>query len=114
MSVKAKKRVLLACCVWIVYFAAPDPRTVIDYLFGSRIKHSSYLYADSEYEVCRRVRRVINNGKATIYIENLSSHTTHVELVPDDMRRLIMLCHLNKNKSSTTMHLNNLPPTQHR
>ena len=99
MSVKAKKRVLLACCVWIVYFTVPDPRTAIDYVFGSGIRNPQYLFADSDREACRRLRRVVENGKVNIYVENLPTHKMLISLTQKQIRALINLCSLRKSDS---------------
>ena len=93
MSALLKRRLLFVCAAWIAYFALPDPRTAVDYVLGSGVRNPQYLFADSEYQACRRVRRVIDNGKPKIYVENLSSYTFAIVLTEHETRKLISICH---------------------
>lgn len=87
-----KEKILLFCFGWFLYFEAPGPRQIYDMVTGNSFQNPQYLFADSKEEVCRRVRRVVHNGEVKIYIENLSSHTLHIELPAYDLRKLISLC----------------------
>ena len=92
MRDKIKKLLLTASIVWLTFFALPGPRQVYDYVFGSGIRNPQYLFADSDREACRRVRRVIENGKVNIYVENLPSHEMHISLSQQQIRTLIVMC----------------------
>ena len=83
---------LKACLVWLVFFAVPDPRQMYDMATGGYPPHHSYLYGNSEHEVCRRLRRVVEDGKANLYIENLSHHRFEIFLNQRRIRALIHLC----------------------
>ena len=92
MCNRAKKLLLVGCMAWIIYFAVPGPRQVYGWLFGSVIRNPQYLFADSRRKACRRMRRVIENGKANIYIENLSTHKVHIFLTQRQLRTLVIAC----------------------
>jgi len=58
------------------------------------IRNPQYLYADSNWEVCRRIRRVVDaNGKVNIFVENLSTHDTLIYYSYERLRALIVTCH---------------------
>ena len=85
-------RIIVVCSLWVAYFAVPGPRQLYDWVFGSGSRNPQYLFADSHKEVCRRLRRVVENGKANIYIENLSTHKLHIALTQRQIRALVVAC----------------------
>ena len=87
-------RVIVTCSLWIAYFALPGPREIYDFFFGSAFpRNPQYLFAgNNDREVCRRLRRVVENGKANIYIENLSTHKLHIVLTQRQIRALVAAC----------------------
>ena len=63
MCERIKKGFVLISIAWLTFFSLPGPRQVYDYVFGSGIRNPQYLFADSHKEACRRLRRVVENGK---------------------------------------------------
>ena len=56
-------------------------------------RNPQYLYADSEWELCRRIRRHVDaNGKVDIFIENLSTHGTLIYYTHSRLRATISAC----------------------
>ena len=92
MSDYLKKAIVVVCSAWVVFFAAPGPRQVYDWVFGSSIHHPSYLFANSEKEACRRLRRVVDNGKVNLYVENLTTHKQHIFFTQPQIRQLVVAC----------------------
>ena len=91
MTRSTKQRIVIACSAWILFFEVPGPRQVYDFVFGG-VHNPQYLFAGSEREVCRRVRRVVENGKANIFIENLSAHDAHIYHTHEQLRSMIVVC----------------------
>ncbi len=87
-----KKLVLVSSIAWLAFFAAPGPRQIYDFAFGSSLHNPQYLFASSDREVCRRVRRVVEHGKVNIYVENLSTHRLHISLTQRQIRALVFVC----------------------
>ena len=79
--------ILFAC--WLDFLG---PRELYDMAFGS-VTNPQYLFADSDNELCRRVRRVVVNGQPKIFVENLSSHSMLIYYTHKRLRALIMTCH---------------------
>lgn len=91
MATRVKQTLLLVSLVWLVYFAVPGPRQVYDFVFGG-VHNPQYLFASSEREVCRRLRRVVEHGKVDLYVENLSTHKLHISLSQPQIRGLVVAC----------------------
>ena len=90
---RTKRVIVMFSFIWIAYFAMPGPRQIYDWVAGSAFpRHPQYLFANSNREVCERLRRVVDNGKVNIYVENLSTHTIHVYLNQQQIRAVIYLC----------------------
>ena len=92
MSKLTKQRIIIACFGIILYLDAPGPREIYDNIFGG-VKNHQYLFAGSEHDVCRRIRRVVENGRPKIFVENLSTNDMHIYHTHKRLRALIMLCH---------------------
>ena len=92
MSKLTKQRIIIACVGIIIYLDAPGPREIYDNIFGG-VRNPQYLFASSELDVCRRIRRVVDSGKTNIYIENLSSHNVFIYYTHKRLRATIMTCH---------------------
>ena len=93
MRDKIKKLLLILSVVWLIFFALPGPRQIFEWATGHRVRNPQYLFADSSREACRRVRRVVENGKVNIYIENLPTHR-HILFNQQQIRTLIVMCHI--------------------
>ena len=91
MGICVKRSLLLVSLSWLVYFALPGPRQVYDFAFGG-VHNPQYLFAGSEREVCRRLRRVVEQGKVDLYVENLSTHKLHISLSQAQIRGLVVAC----------------------
>ena len=95
MNKRSLKSIVFVGGVWIAYFAVPGPRQVYDWVARSGFgfpRHPQYLFANSNREVCERLRRVVDNGKVNIYIENLSTHKLHIFLTQRQIRALVIVC----------------------
>ena len=91
MSKLVKQRVVIVCLSWVIFFEVPGPRQVYDFVFGG-VHNPQYLFAGSEREVCRRIRRVVENGRPNIFIENLSVHDVHIRHTHEQLRSMIIVC----------------------
>ena len=83
--------ILLMLLTFIIYFAAPGPGQLYRWLVKFPT-HPSYLYADSEWQVCRRYRRVKESGVTKFYVENLPHYTFEIILTPKQLRSLSVFC----------------------
>jgi len=91
MTRLTKQRIIIACSAWIMFFEAPGPRELYDRVFGD-MHNPQYLFAGSEHEVCSRIRRIVENGKLNIFIENLSAHDMHIYYTHEQLRNIIVTC----------------------
>ncbi len=87
------QRILIFCCSFLLYFECSGPREVFDAVFNTSPRNPQYLFASSSEELCRRVRRVTAHGKVNIYVENLSTHGTHVVFTQRQVRALLSACY---------------------
>ena len=87
-----EKGIIIFAVAWLTFFALPGPRQVYDWFFGSGISNPQYLFADSHKEACRRLRRVVEDGKANLYIENLPTHKLHISFTQRKIRALVVAC----------------------
>ena len=93
MYERCLKSIVFAGSIWIIYFGLPGPRQIYDWVAGSVFpRHPQYLFANSNREVCERLRRVGDNGKVNIYVENLSTHKLHIFLTQRQIRALVIVC----------------------
>ena len=92
MSNKVKIWIINCCILFVAALECGDPRDFYDWATGG-IRNPQYLFADSNFELCRRVRRVVEpDGKVDIYVENLSSHSLIIIHNPTRLRSIIMAC----------------------
>lgn len=78
--------------LFIAFFECGGPREVYDWV-GGGVRNPQYLFADSEFPVCRRIRRIMENDKPNIFIENTSQHSMLISYSYDQLRNYIVLCH---------------------
>lgn len=97
MYVRYCEKFLAGLLAFIIFFAAPGPGELYHWLVKFPA-HPSYLYANSEWQVCRRLRLVKENGTTKLYVENLSYHTLDIVLTQKRIRALIVFCMLEEEK----------------
>ena len=83
--------ILLILLTFIIYFAVPGPGQLYRWLVKFPT-HPSYLYADSEWQVCRRLRMEKEKGATLLYVENLPHHNLEIVLTQKQIRALISVC----------------------
>ena len=92
MTRLAKIWVLNTCVLWLAFFECGGPRDIYETVAGV-VHNPQYLFADSEFPLCKRIRRVVVNGTPVIFIENYSVHSMHIYYTHERLRHFIMLCH---------------------
>jgi len=84
--------VINTCVLWMAFFECSGPRDIYDAVAGA-VLNPQYLFADSEFPLCKRIRRVVVNGQLAIFIENTSQHSMHIYYTHERLRAIIMACH---------------------
>lgn len=93
MSDRTKIWIINCCLLFIGFMECGGPREIYDYATGG-VKNPQYLFAGSHWEICRRIRRVVeSDGKVNIFIENFSGHSMYIDYDNTRLRNLIMLCY---------------------
>lgn len=92
MSRLIKIWVINSCILFACWLDFAGPRALYDMVFG-RATNPQYLFAGSDNDLCRRVRRVVENGQPKIFVENLSSHNMLIYYTHKRLRALIVTCH---------------------
>ena len=94
MTRKTKIWIINCCILFVSWLDFADPRDVYDMVTGG-VKNPQYLFAGSDWEVCRRIRMIKDaEGKTQdIFIENYSVHDAHIYYTHERLRAIIMTCH---------------------
>ena len=88
----AKIWVINVCVLWLAFFECRGPREVYDAAVGG-MHNPQYLFADSDFPLCKRIRRIVLNGEPHIFIENISTHSMLIYYTHERVRNFITLCH---------------------
>lgn len=94
MSTKIKIWIINSCLLFVAWLDLADPRDVYDMATGG-VKNPQYLFAGSDFDLCRRIRMIKDAAGKTqdIFIENYSVHDIHIYYTHEQLRHHIMLCH---------------------
>ena len=90
---KTKIWLINSCILFACWLDFGGPRDLYEAMAGG-VHNPQYLFADSEFPLCKRVRRIVNNdGKVDIFIENISTHHLLIYYTNERLRNVIALCH---------------------
>ena len=94
MNARAVKQIIVKFgFVWVVFFAAPDPRHLFDAAFDLPSVESS-LFANSPWQACRRLilHTPPSGRQGHVFIDNSPVYDVKIGLTAKQSDRLLMTC----------------------